>query len=101
MSLQYACYMFPSKLSYNILLNLYLKLSCMFPSITKKGEIESTFAPLVVLVINVNIHVVGLTPLSSTFQISSTLAWQGHEDVDPFKMIRIYVDQVSRLYIFI
>ena len=57
----------------------------MLSSITKKGEIESTFAPLVVLVINVNIHIVGLTLLSSIFQISSTVAWQGQEEVDPFQ----------------
>ena len=40
----------------------------------QKGEIESTFAPFAVLLINVNIHVVGLTPLSSIFQISTTVA---------------------------
>ena len=37
-------------------------------------EDESTFAPLVVLVINVNIHGVGLILLCSIFQISSTMA---------------------------
>ena len=52
-------------------------------SITKKGEIESTFAPLVVLVINVNIHVVGLTLLPIIFQKSSTVAWQGHDGCGP------------------
>jgi hypothetical protein len=57
----------------------------MLPSITKKGEIESTFAPLVVSVIDINIHVVGLILLSSEFQTSSTMAWQGQEDVYPFK----------------
>ena len=49
----------------------------MLPSITKKGVIESTLAPLVVLVIHANIHIVGLMFLSSKFQISSALAWQG------------------------
>ena len=54
------------------------------------GDYESTFAPLVVLVIHVNIHIVGLTSLSSIFQISSIVAWQGHEDVYPFKMLRTW-----------
>ena len=40
----------------------------MLSSITKKGEIESTFAPLVVLVINNNIHVIGLMVPLSLFQ---------------------------------
>jgi hypothetical protein len=57
----------------------------MLSSITKKGEIESTFAPLVVLVIYVNIHVVGLMLLSSEFRTSSTMAWQGQEDVEPLQ----------------
>ena len=56
----------------------------MLSSITKKGEIESTSAPWVILVINVNISLVGLIFSSSIFQISSTLEWHGHgkEDVD-------------------
>ena len=57
----------------------------MLSSITKKGEIESTFAPLVVLVIYVNIHVVGLMLLSSDFQTSSTMAWHEQEDVEPLQ----------------
>ena len=36
-----------------------------------------------VLVINVNIYLVGLTLLSSIFQISSTLEWHGLKDVEP------------------
>ena len=36
-----------------------------------------------VLVINVNISLVGLTLLPSTFQISSTMKWHGLEDVEP------------------
>src|SRR3990170_3187214 len=72
----------------------------MLSSITKKGEIESTFAPLVVLVIYANIHVVGLMLLSSEFQTSSTMAWQGQEDVEPFKMLRTYIGKSSRLFIF-
>ena len=49
----------------------------MLSSITKKGEIESTSAPWVILVINVNISLVGLTLLPSMFQTSSTdqVAW--------------------------
>jgi hypothetical protein len=73
----------------------------MLSSITKKGEIESTFAPLVVLVIDINIHVVGLILLSSIFQTSSTMAWQGQEDVDPFKMLRTWIGKSSRLYILV
>jgi hypothetical protein len=72
----------------------------MLSSITKKGEIESTFSPLVVLVIYVNIHVVGLMLLSSIFQTSSTMAWQGQEDVESLKMLRTNIGKASRLYIF-
>ena len=56
----------------------------MLSSITKKGEIESTSAPWVILVINVNISLVGLIFLPSIFQISSTLELHGHgqEDVE-------------------
>ena len=57
----------------------------MLPSITKKEEIESTSAPWVVLAINVNISLVGLIPLSSIFHISSTMVWQGQEDVEPLQ----------------
>ena len=46
---------------------------------------ESTSAPLVALVINVNISFVGLIVLSSIFQTSSTVAWQGQEDVEPLQ----------------
>ena len=57
----------------------------MLSSITKKGEIESTSAPWVILVINVNISLVGLILLSSIFQISSTMEWHGQEDVEPLQ----------------
>ena len=57
----------------------------MLPSITKKGEIESTSAPWVVLVIKVNISLVGLTLLPSMFQISSAMKWNGLEDVEPLQ----------------
>ena len=55
----------------------------MFSSITKKGEIESTSAPWVILVINVNISLVGLTLLPSMSQTSSTMEWHGLKDVEP------------------
>ena len=57
----------------------------MLSSITKKGEIESTSAPWVILVINVNISPVGLMLLPSMFQISSTMEWHGQEDVEPLQ----------------
>ena len=45
---------------------------------------ERTSAPWVILVIHDNISLVGLIPLPSAFQISSTLEWHGHgqEDVE-------------------
>ena len=98
----YACYMsVQSFTSYSVY--LYLKLSCMLSSITKKGEIEITSATWVVLIINVNISLVGLTLLPSMFQISSTMKWHGLEDVEPLQDAK---DKVlaqapsSRLYIF-
>ena len=57
----------------------------MLSSITKKGEIESTSAPWVILVINVNISLVGLILLPSMFQISSTVEWHGQEYVEPLQ----------------
>ena len=57
----------------------------MLSSITKKGEIERTSAPCVVLVINVNISLVGLMFSSSIFQTSSTVEWHGLEDVEPLQ----------------
>ena len=57
----------------------------MLSSITKKGEIESTSAPWVVLVINANISLVGLIFSSSIFQTSSTVKWHGQEDVEPLQ----------------
>ena len=74
----------------------------MLPSITKKGEIESTSAPWVILVINVNISLVGLILLPSMFQISSTMEWHGLEDVEPLqnaKDKRLAQAQSTRLYI--
>ena len=76
----YACYMsFQSFTCYS--LYLYLELWCMLSSITKKGDIESTSAPWVILVINANISLVGLMFSSSMFQISSTMEWHGLKDV--------------------
>ena len=57
----------------------------MLSSITKKGEIKSTSAPWVILVINVNISLIGLILLPSMFQISSTMEWRGLEDVEPLQ----------------
>ena len=74
----------------------------MLSSITKKGEIESTSAPWVIFVINVNISLVGLMLLSSMFQISSTMEWHGLEDVEPLQDDEdkgLAQGQSSRLYI--
>ena len=57
----------------------------MLSSITKKGEIESTSAPWVILVNNVNVSLVGLILLSSMFHMSSTVEWRGQEDVEPLQ----------------
>ena len=74
----------------------------MLPSITKEGEIESTSAPWVILVINVNISLVGLILLSSIFQISPTVEWHGQEDVEPLQDAKdkgLAQASRSRLYI--
>ena len=74
----------------------------MLSSITKKGEIESTSAPWVVLVINVNISLVGLTLLPSMFQTSSTMEWHGLKDVEPLQDAKdkgLAQASRSRLYI--
>ena len=57
----------------------------MLSSITKKGEIESTSAPWVILVINVNISLVGVIFLSKYISESSTKVWHGQEDVEPLQ----------------
>ena len=75
----------------------------MLSSITKKGEIESTSAPWVILVINVNISLVGLMFLPSMFHISSTMEWHGLEDVEPLQCAKykgLAQAQSSGLYIF-
>ena len=59
-------------------------------------------APWVILVINVNISLVGLTLLPSTFQISSTMKWHGLKDVEPLqddKEKRLAQAPRTRLYI--
>ena len=69
----------------------------------QKGEIESTSAPWVILVINVNISLVGLMFLPSMFQISSTMEWHGLEDVEPLQNAKdkgLDQAQSSGLYIF-
>ena len=74
----------------------------MLSSITKKGEIESTSAPWVILVINVNISLVGLILLPSMFQISSTMEWHGLEDVEPLQDAKdkgLAQAQSTRLYL--
>jgi hypothetical protein len=63
----------------------------MLSSITKKGEIESTFAPLVVLVINVNMCI------SDKFNKGMARA---RRCGDPFKMLRTCIGKSSRLFIF-
>ena len=68
----------------------------MLSSITIKGEIESTSAPWVILEIDVNISLVGLIFLSSIFQMSSTLEWQGKRMWNPFKMLRTNIGKSSR-----
>ena len=68
----------------------------------QKGEIESTSAPWVILVINVNIALVGLMLLTSMFQMSSTMEWHGLEDVQPLQDAEdkgLAQAQSSRLYI--
>ena len=75
----------------------------MLPSITKKGEIESTSAPWVILVINDNISLVGPIFSPSIFQMSSTVEWLGQEDVEPLQDAKdkgLAQAQSSGLYIF-
>ena len=73
----------------------------MLSSITKKGEIESTSAPWVILVINVNISLVGLMLLSSVFQICSTVEWHGQEDVETIKNAKdTYWQKLKTLHLY-
>ena len=96
----YACYMFfQSFICFS--LYPYLKLWCMLSSITKKGDIESTSAPWVILVINVNISLFGLILLSSIFQ--RVHQRHGQEDVEPLQNAKdtgLAPAPTSRLHIF-
>ena len=82
------------------MLHVFLKLYLLFSiSLSKalmyvvinyqKGEIESTSAPWVILVINVNIPLVGQMFSSSMFQISLTMEWHGLEDVEPLQDAKV------------
>ena len=71
--------------------------------ITKLSITESRSAPWVVLVINVNISLVGLTLLPSIFKISSTMKWHGQKDVEPLQDTKdkgLGQAPRTRLYIF-
>ena len=59
---------FSKRRLYSLIISYVEALIYMLSSITKKGEIESTFAPLVVLVINNNIYVIELMFPLSVFQ---------------------------------
>jgi hypothetical protein len=61
---------------------------------------ESTCAPWVILVINVNISLVGLVLLSSIFQRVQQRRGMDKRMWNPFKMLRTHVGKSSRLYIF-
>ena len=54
----------------------------------QKGEIESTSAPWVILVINVNIYLVGLISSSSIFQKVQQWCGMDKRMWNPFKMLR-------------
>ena len=65
---------------------------------------QSTSAPWVILVINVNISLVGLMLSSSMLQISSKVELHGQEDVEPLQDDKdkgLAQAQSSRLYTFI
>ena len=64
---------------------------------------ESTSAPWLILVINVNISLVGLMFLPSMFQTSSTMEWHGLKDVEPLQDAKdkgLAQAPRSRLYMF-
>ena len=86
-----------------LLLSVSLSKALMYVVINyQKGGIESTSAPWVVLVINVNISLVGLTLLPSMFQMSSTMKWHGLEDEEPLQNAKdkgLAQAPSSRLYI--
>ena len=59
---------FSKRRLYSLIMSYVEALVYMLSPITKKGEIESTFAPLMVLVINNNIYVIELMFPLSIFQ---------------------------------
>ena len=68
------------------MLHVLAKLYLSFPiSLSKALMYVVINYPWVVLVINVNISLIGLTLLPSMFQISSTMEWHGQEDVEPLQ----------------
>ena len=95
----YACYMLFFQSFTCLSLYLYLELWCMLLSITKKGEIESTSAPWVILVINVNISLVGLIFSCSIFQKVQQRHGMGKRMWNPFKKLRTKIGKSSRLFI--
>ena len=69
-----------------LLFSISLSKALMYVVINyQKGGIESTSAPWVILVINVNISLVGLIFSLSIFQISPTVEWHGQENVVPLQ----------------
>ena len=70
----------------------------MLSSITKKGEIESTSAPWVILVINVNISLVGLMLYLMYFR--QVQQWRGKDKRmwNPFKMLRTHIGKTLHFY---
>ena len=79
-------------------LYLYLKLWCMLPSITKKGEIESATNPRVVLAINNNIYIIELIFTWESFQRSSMIwVWKCLKKWTP-QNAKTSIGKSSRLY---
>ena len=63
----------------------------------RAGPVESTSAPWVILVINVNISLVGLILLSSIFQRVQQRRGRDKRMWNPFKMLRTNIGKSSRL----
>ena len=70
---------------YSLIISYVKALIYMLSSTTKKGEIESTFAPLVVSVINNNIYVIELMFPLSIFQ-------EKFNDRDGKRIVEILLD---------
>ena len=62
-------------------------------------DIESTSAPWVILVLNVNISLVGLTFSSSIFQRVKQRRGMDKSMWNPFKMLRTNIGKRSRLFV--